>query len=45
MKCLYSRTKNKYIDIIEDYINFYNNERFQSRLNNMAPVEYWNHVG
>jgi len=25
---------------IDEYINFYNNQRFQKRLNNLAPVQY-----
>ncbi|MCY9582798.1 IS3 family transposase, partial [Paenibacillus alvei] len=28
------------IEAIESYIQFYNHERFQSKLNNLSPVEY-----
>ncbi|KAF0816895.1 Mobile element protein [Bacillus sp. ZZV12-4809] len=25
---------------IEEYINFYNNERFQEKFNGLSPIEY-----
>jgi transposase InsO family protein len=31
------------VEIVDYYIDFYNNERIQSRLNKMAPIEYRNH--
>ncbi|MGQ9856517.1 MAG: IS3 family transposase [Fervidobacterium sp.] len=30
--------------MIEEYIRFYNEERYQVRLKNMAPVEYRSHA-
>ncbi len=33
------------MNIVREYINFYNNERFQKRLNNMSPVEYLSKTG
>lgn len=38
------KTKEEYKKLIEEYIRFYNEERYQARLKNMAPVEYRNHV-
>ena len=34
------KTKEEYMKLIDDYIEFYNNRRYQMRLNKMAPVEY-----
>ena len=34
------KTKEEYKKLIDDYIEFYNNRRYQMRLNKMAPVEY-----
>lgn len=31
------------ISVVEEYIYFYNNERYQKRLDQMAPVEYRHH--
>lgn len=47
LKCeiLYKRkyeTKGQLFKAIDDYIYFYNNERFQTKLNEMTPVEYRN---
>ncbi|OOC40180.1 hypothetical protein SU69_01695, partial [Thermosipho melanesiensis] len=38
------KTKEEYKKLIEEYIRFYNEERYQARLKNMAPVEYRNHA-
>jgi transposase InsO family protein len=32
------------ISAVKKYIHFYNNERFQSKLNNLTPIEYRNQV-
>ena len=34
----------EYKKLIEEYIRFYNEERYQSRLKGMAPIEYRNHA-
>ncbi|SHH36524.1 IS3 family transposase, partial [Thermosipho atlanticus] len=38
------KTKEEYKRLISEYIRFYNEERYQKRLNNMAPVEYRSHA-
>ena len=30
------------IQSIKDYIEFYNNKKFQAKLKCLAPMEYWN---
>lgn len=34
----------KVISDVKKYIHLYNNERFQSKLNNLTPIEYRNQV-
>lgn len=36
------KTEQELLQAIEDYIQFYNHERFQKRLNQCAPIEYRN---
>ena len=31
-------------EAISDYIDYYNNHRYQKRLNRMTPIEYRNHL-
>ncbi|MDK2839833.1 IS3 family transposase [Thermosipho africanus] len=38
------KTKEEYKKLIEEYIRFYNEERYQARLKNMAPVEFPSHA-
>jgi putative transposase len=38
------KTVKEYERLIEEYIRFYNEERYQVRLKGMAPVEYRNHA-
>ncbi|MFC3885520.1 IS3 family transposase [Bacillus songklensis] len=39
--CLYCfQTKEHVIQAVEKYIRFYNQKRFQSKLNNLSPIEY-----
>ncbi|WP_282939829.1 IS3 family transposase [Paenibacillus sp. RC67] len=33
-------TEEQLIQAVQDYIKFYNNERFQKKLNNLSPVQY-----
>ena len=43
----YGKKFNSYeelIDSIHKYIYYYNNQRFQARLKNMAPIEYRSHA-
>ncbi|MBM7559349.1 IS3 family transposase [Marinitoga litoralis] len=39
-----SKKKEEYVKMIEEYIRFYNEKRYQRRLKNMAPVEYRSHA-
>lgn len=34
------KTKNEVIKAVNEYMYFYNNERFQAKLNNRSPIEY-----
>lgn len=36
------KTENEVIEAVNQYIHFYNNERYQKKLNNLSPVEYRN---
>lgn len=36
------KTEDEVIEAINKYIHFYNNERYQKKLNNLSPVEYRN---
>jgi transposase InsO family protein len=38
------KTDEEYKKLIEEYIRFYNEERYQIRLNGMTPVEYRSHA-
>ncbi|MBB6063375.1 hypothetical protein HNP65_001845 [Thermosipho japonicus] len=38
------KTKEEYKKLIEEYIKFCNEERYQARLKNMALVEYRSHA-
>lgn len=38
------KTKEEYRKLISEYIRFYNEERYQRKLKDMAPVEYRNHA-
>lgn len=45
-ECIYLNDYNseeEVINSIDEYINFYNNTRFQKRLKNMAPIKYRSH--
>lgn len=45
-ECIYLNDYNseeEVINSIDEYINFYNNIRFQKRLKNMAPIKYRSH--
>jgi putative transposase len=45
-ECIYLNNYNseeEVISSIDEYINFYNNIRFQKKLKNMAPIEYRSH--
>jgi putative transposase len=33
-------TEDQLIEAVHTYIHFYNNERFQKKLNNLSPVQY-----
>lgn len=35
------KTEQELLQAVQDYIWFYNHERFQKRLNQCSPVEYW----
>ena len=37
---IYSTTNAHVIQIVEEYINYYNNNRIQTKLNNQSPVKY-----
>lgn len=37
-------TEEELIMAIEQYIHFYNHERFQQKLNNLSPIEYRTNV-
>ncbi|MDO7906629.1 IS3 family transposase, partial [Paenibacillus sp. JX-17] len=42
-ECLHLHTfssEEQLVGAVERYIHFYNNERFQEKLNNLSPVEY-----
>lgn len=42
-ECFYLHTfesEEQIIQVIEQYIRFYNNERFQKKLNNLSPIEF-----
>jgi len=38
------KTEEEYKKLIEEYIRFYNEERYQIRLKGMTPVEYRSHA-
>ena len=45
-ECIYLNNYNsedEVINSVEEYINFYNNTRFQKKLKNMAPIKYRSH--
>ena len=37
-------TLDEVINEIDDYMNYYNNDRYQWNLNKMTPVQYRNHL-